>query len=663
MTPLVAVIRASLVLSDGTREMELADWPTGIWLEEFNPPIPANEDTYVTSPDMEGSVRTRTKPVNPVGTGKGWIGMDTAEEFWDMWDDFQDLLLSAHRNKGDLTYTPAGGETITYELEAIRFTEMPQDNLQPMRVGSFAFEFTSKPYGLLPEVQLVNDEALTGPIDKVTLSDVPGHVDARGRMVLTADDGIDRKDIEWGIAEYFDGADPINILADDLIVSGYSAVFDTAWLEGDVSSEWLAYCGLGAQAHRGLYRIKVVAQSGSLDTQVRLAWAVGSGPLRSNADNLAVIQVSNEPVELDLGLVYVPTDDGWTGQIETRNVVGVSALVLSQVFIIPADRHGRARAPFSNATPTTYDAADEFEQTVTGGSDPLNGKTARIGGNWATSGASGDFDVVEAVPFIHSGQAVRTAGPDPNTTEGRCAALGSVVTNCGVACDVKFTGLTVTSGVILGVMARFSDVDNFLMAVLGVGGGSLGSFSVLKLVGGTPTTLAETPGSPYLSGQNIVYKLGLTVDPTGQWVAYINGNESLSGQDSDLVTGSGTLDDGKVGIYDGSLGSGTLPTRIFDNFTAWVPPQDQVIWADHNASFTHDTVEREGEDGPPHGDVPHYEGNRFWIPPATRNDLTSRLVVRQDRNDLVTSPIGDEHDELVLNVYATPRVLLVSQVF
>jgi hypothetical protein len=70
--------------------------------------------------------------------------------FWDAVDNLQGMVESAHENKGTITYTPPGGEQVTYDLQSIQVTGMPQSGVMLLnRIVEVEVSFECLPYGRL----------------------------------------------------------------------------------------------------------------------------------------------------------------------------------------------------------------------------------------------------------------------------------------------------------------------------------------------------------------------------------------------------------------------------------------------------------------------------------------------------------------------------------
>lgn len=148
------------VLSDGLREYDLlAGGAVYVALEGLNLPIPAVEDTFAESSESEGRVRVRSRALNPEVTFTVFVRGADGQVFWDAIDDFQELVASAHRRKGTLVYEPpSGGSELTFDLESIRVTGLPQRSWELAQFrGSAEVTFETRPYARLEPKPVVLD--------------------------------------------------------------------------------------------------------------------------------------------------------------------------------------------------------------------------------------------------------------------------------------------------------------------------------------------------------------------------------------------------------------------------------------------------------------------------------------------------------------------------
>ena len=114
-----------------------------------------------------------------------------------------------------------------------------------------------------------------------------------------------------------------------------------------------------------------------------------------------------------------------------------------------------------------------------------------MGGAWDTSETSFDGTdfTVSGTPNFFVARAEFTDAANA----GRPALLGSAVTACGVQADMKFSTY-VGVALRLGVMARYTDISNYLLAALTLDYADLNSSRVVisKRVAGTNTVLGQS---------------------------------------------------------------------------------------------------------------------------------------------------------------------------
>jgi len=148
----------SLVLSDGTRSYDfLADGALVYAARDgIRLPVVAYENTYTEGSDSEGRTRIRSRATNSEAGGLTLYFRGTTNPlFWDAVDNLQELVESAHLNKGTLTFTPNGAsKSITFDLEAISVTDLPVKIEWGQRHAEATITFESKPYGRLPTQRL-----------------------------------------------------------------------------------------------------------------------------------------------------------------------------------------------------------------------------------------------------------------------------------------------------------------------------------------------------------------------------------------------------------------------------------------------------------------------------------------------------------------------------
>ena len=451
----------------------------------------------------------------------------------------------------------------------------------------------------------------------------------------------------------------------DLTLTGFagssttrSGSNSTNVFRGTLATSAVAVCGTGNESHVGSFRVFCRYWASGLGVRLRLVWRDGESPFSTNP--WVAPPAEDGWCESDLGLVSIPQavlgGQRWLGQIEAYSDVGGDTLDVDYLLLVPADHgFGKARRPASFETSTSFTARDGFDQTA----GALTGKTAPAGGVWAGHGDATDFTVETA-----GHTAERTAALDADLNTGRYAVLPASMAAQVAQVDFKHhrspsAGPTQESG----VLARYNDTNNYLMAVTRSVSGF--RFEVRKRVAGTVTVLWGTDAIP-VQPQDVWYTFRLAVDAQGRWAVWYyrqggggNAQPVAQGQDAVLATG-GTLATGVTGFYDANTGSSTW-TRSFDNMAAFVPVPDAICWASQSIEFRHDQTLREDLSGvyagPPHS----YRGAPFYLPPAGGANRTSRVSVLARRNDTETLTAANVTDGVSVRVYYRPRCLVVPR--
>jgi hypothetical protein len=536
----------------------------------------------------------------------------------------------------------------------------------------------------------MDDVKSAEPLTEFEIPDVKGHVPAEGRLVVTEGGAQSQAHFEWGLEarDYNRPVGPPLILdsaamipsAGDRIVgtnkydpyteptgTNYNSIQSTAL--SATTAVTVAFTN--ARFHTGTYKVKARVSSGSDGVRARLAYQVGVSRYIENPYVPPLVGGINQ--EIDLGTVIIPEavlgTHVWSGRIDAYSPeVPGATLVIDYLMFIPQERYGVARAPLVPVTPTTFSVLDSFQQT----SGALNGKALEIPTqNWATSGATGDFTVVDASNHVE-----RTAVSDANLNTGRYALGGT--TNYGaiqVQAEVTGAAVGVDDQSRLGVLARYVDANNWIIAVIqnytaGVGLSDRARLKVFKRVAGTVTQLGSKDlkdGSYFITERMVV----LSVDALGVWQAYaynVGSRQSstplLSGFDTDLAAG-GPLASGRVGLYDAYI-SASVRTRVFANFAAFASAQDVVMHPSRNLEVRADRTERESSGGGVWGRVPEYRGDRFLVPAAGDEGYVSRIAAKARRLNVdegladagvpLSSPFLVS-DPITVAVYLTPRYL------
>lgn len=256
---------------------------------------------------------------------------------------------------------------------------------------------------------------------------------------------------------------------------------------------------------------------------------------------------------------------------------------------------------------------------------------------WATTGDATDIAVEDTG---HTAQRTQVSDADINT--GRYAVAGSTVltdTVVDLLCKRSASASGASEVVRGGVLARYTDVNNWLMAVFNWDNTSspgTDTIKILKRQSGAVYELDSVAIPESFSWRRI----RLYVDRGGRMVVWadLGGGEALTrvwaGWDSALVTG-GALDDGKTGFYDAKTGA-TANTRNYDNFSVWIPSIDAVLFASQTARLTHREMLRKAPDGVAFGDIPIPIGDLPRIPVSGPERRPVQVCLKPSRGDFDT---------------------------
>ena len=658
---------AELTLSDGTRSIDfLSSATTYLAPEGLALPVVGREDTFSEGSDSEGRTRVRTRVTNPEGSFTVYLKGDNDSAFWDAVDDLQELVESAHRLKGTLTYVPPNGSQVTYDLEAVSLSGMPQNGVMlKVRHVEITVSFESKPYGRLAPVVIEPSASFSGPIDDLAITEVPGQVDALASLTLTDGSTAARNHVEVGVQHDYDPSDPEPLkLAAVTDISGLAAASNTRsgslstnTLRASITTTPVALCVADDQPHSGKWKVRTRVWPSAPQMRIRLAWRAGNAPFTRGQ----WITISGEDAwfDVDLGTVNIAELDSHTSdfRLEAAAASGFPSIDVDVIYLLPADNYTRLRGDTSQDVPTAaVVAADDFNAHAAGN---LAGKTADIGGTWSGAGDAEDF-------VTGTGYAYRGAISDSSWV-GRYEVCGSAVAACTVTADLYPRSWSLNTRR-LGLLARYTDADNFLIAYLEQGTEGDWWLYLQKEVATTQTSI----GSAYVPEveAGIYYTVGLSVDAAGNAQVYAAPTGQPLGlkisvtADSSLAT-SGALDDGKAGFYDENRTLSSLETRV-DNFTLVSNASGALIVnpainSDQSLVLSHNTALTENSSGTGYGTTPIREGRYLTLPPSTRTDRQSRIVVKARRQD------GDEGfsdtgtaDAITGSVSVTPRVHLLG---
>lgn len=643
---------------------------------------------FAENPDGNGAPLVRTPPTdNMPGTARIEIlPQDTMAEAIDAINAIDHKFASAEELIGGLecTWTPAdsGRSATVYVLQG-QITDRPI-----VVEGDDAGYFLSAPVIMLEFVcdpSFYEDEVAhtavtsTDPLILVELADVGGVLPARARMVVTDIEGTRREDLEFGLEQrLYDDADPQPLFIDsaDLDISGFTGALATRTgaYNGATNNvvaatalvpTWQTVAGLSVE-NAGAFRVKLGVWAESDDVRFRLRYRAGDAPFSTAAGVVSVAApVAGELCEVDVGTIDLPEGLGGELRFEIKSATPGEDGEIDYVVLMPTQVYGRARAPKSQEDSVTAITAYD-SGTTHADATALHTLAAPVGGNWDKAG-----DAVGLTTESDDATFRRSELSDASLYTGSYTYLdGADQDAVSVQADVSlpsFSGQTLQKTIAGGVLARFVDTNNWLMAVIYLQELTyVGSFKhswlyLYKRVAGTLSALGNYGLNPYahISGFHTV-KVG--VDENGDVSVYSAAQGSDLGSakisvtgDSDLATG-GALEDGKIGIYDATdLASGTH-VRKYTNFLASAVAAGEihtnaVIHPGQACEITSFEAVRDSSDGTKVGRIPVYRGSRFWVPPAGDSDRVSRLAVKVRQGDLTLEKAQGLTDETQVQVF------------
>lgn len=497
---------------------------------------------------------------------------------------------------------------------------------------------------------------------------VPGDVPALGRLVVDEDDGDDQACVVWGVrSRYYDAAATAGLFWQAEALTAVSASAATAagpsgasgsgsnTIEADaLTTEWQdvlkSTVGSTYWTHVGAYRVLARVQADTTNTgtvEVRGSW--GLGDLTTYTAGEAQATVAGAWVLCDLGVVVIPAGTArWEFRLQAKSSVNGEDVFVDWLLLVPVDESsGVAEVPSADTILTTL-VHDTFEQA----SGNLDGKTPSptTDGNWAESTA-GSF-TIDATNDV----AQRTStGDTAGLANAKFAVASTALTGSWASVEVtpaSAAGTDFTGGVLL----RYVDASNWL--AVGVQQSASAGWVRLvayKRVSGTVSLLGASDyrmasGGTTFRVRATAFARGLVTSDLGFDGTPVIG---LSVTDADLVT-AGTLDDGKVGIFD-HYPSATACTRQYDNFQGGTASSNAACFASQSIEIAHDGVTREDAAGAVWGPITP-KGDLLLLPPAGREGRTCQVVVKMSRAKLGTA--GDSAaDDLSAKLYATPRYL------
>lgn len=605
-----------------------------------------------------------------------------------------EMLQEAERRGEDglpCSYTGADGATTwTWYLLLGEADDLPVDHDS----GYFAkspvlnIRMTRKPALYAPEV---TGPTVTSslPVITLTVPDVPGDLPAEGRVEITdmatqarrfAEIGLECRYLAEETAANGGTAPSLLIDSDDLVTSGYSGSGSTQSGAYDPNASGnstvsvalrpspTVIASTGNQKHIGTFRVRARVYSTTTDFALRLAYQAGDGPMRPNP--YASPQVSSVFTDIDLGIITIdPAVAGtqrWTGRLEGYSVGGATVHVDYLRLIPCGEWYAKARA--GEPTGSAIDQAlDGFTSTTAG--NTLNGRTPLLGAAWVTSGAATDFTFAD---FNTEEQVTRATSNDGGSTiaSGRFGVLGSSLADTQVKARtyIDATHNAASAGAVeTGVVARFTDANNFIAAYIGTSytiGVPSTRLKLFAVAGGTP--IANLQSAPLAGAVDrwqdwayvklVVYASGIAtasvLDSTGSPIG-----ASLTFAHTALAT-SGTIASGKAGLIDRNA-TGTVLARYHDDVSVQTPPQEQiVIYSGRELELASNGARRADSTGTYYGQPPIVRGDDFRLPPEGAAGRSSRIAASVRRYDSDIAEDAGLTDSTKLQVFYRPRYLV-----
>jgi hypothetical protein len=683
LSPGAATAFESLVFN-GT---ELND-DSSYYVEDFQCPPPPKRQEWISGIDADSSqllrrpfvdkrqVTIRLRQVQQPDRNTALAKIATIIDY------IQEAELKAETGGVPLVWTPGtSSKSFTFNVLSGELTDIPISNSSEPDIG-WLFNFPVITFRLDCEGPALGSwvtNAVTvtnsNPLQTVTLSNIPGDLPAQAVIRLTDAASQTRLHGEVALRSRYDDGSAFQINSSSLVTSGFagssttrSGSYNTNVIRATLTTSTpVAICGVGNQSHVGTYKVRariypVIGTGLPDDLQVRLSYKDGDSSLQSN-DYVTCPGGTAAWSDVDLGYITITEavsgTQRWTGQIEAYSTTAGDTLDVDYIQLLPAgEGYGKARAPLTLSVPATFSARDEFDQSA----GNLTGKTAAAGGTWVVLTGS-DTDDFTIDTSGHTAQ--RTAVSDTGTIfggtyPGRAVGLDLNLAATGAQMDWK---ASVDQTAVRGLLARVVDANNFLAVTVHANATGYSTIRIRKFVASVGTLLQlvfPVPTTAFTNWQ----RLSLVVDAGGRyglWMGPQGGGQSLvvSGSDSALATG-GALATGDVYLYD-EQATGTAVTRNYDNFFAWAPAANAVVFSGRSAEIRYDVAQRADSTGTYWGPIPSYRGAHMFLPQAGSANRTCTVVAKARRNDIDAFPDDQVTDSTTLTVDYRPRYYAIPR--
>lgn len=516
------------------------------------------------------------------------------------------------------------------------------------------------------EVDL-GDNISTTPTLIWTDTGIVGNYPGRLRIVVDNDSASNLNGLIWGIrSRHYNASAAARLTYPETELTAQATTIGANWTPMWITDRDSGTAPTGALVHTGTYRF-FARVNVTLPTELRLVWDVGDTTLPTENPPVTVGDSSGigQSYMADLGEVQLsPNPSGahrWRGIVQARvasNLAGVS-MNIHEIYLVPVDEgFGILRASiYGDAGLVQYSARDEFNQSA----GSLSGKVAPIGGTWAGAGDADDFTMDTGTSTVQ-----RAAVSDSAVDNGRFGILGSTnYTTTAVQVDVKRTVISTDVNTWTGVLARTTDASNYFTA-------HLGSATVpprlrvrVELAGSV--IFEHSVPIPFAYGVNQWATVQAFIDTLGRFYVYAfptgatpygNTTAFIAGQASQLATGGGTLASGKPGIYDSHIAA-IASTRNYDNFAAWVPVSDAVIYPSQSVELRTQGMFREDSSGAAWGPVSHIVGDLPRIPASGLEGRTVEFFLKASTGDFLTSQDVDQTPDISARPFYRPSWVTV----
>jgi hypothetical protein len=433
----------------------------------------------------------------------------------------------------------------------------------------------------------------------------------------------------------------VEILGAGNLATDANAIGGEALTVTPVLPVWTTVDILEDLPHSGSYRIRLRTKGGEDDSQFvsRVVWRSGSGQWKDLGGRVETPDATNY-YDLDAGALYKYDSASTIDlRVDVKSTASSSQTYsLNGLTITPTNHYSVSRGVPIEAPATGAVGFDDFNTlTDLASLDNSDGggtnRTAPQGGTWQEAGSGA---ATEWVKFTYGVLRQIANDSTSNLGTGHYAYLTdgtSATTYDDVEVVVKgsldHVGSTTTQ-TILGAIARFTDANNWLMACVRHRRKSDGTyvtyFAAYKRVTSTITQLDQKTVPEYVRDGT---QITISADATGNWEARLGPdyNALLEGNDSDLASPAGAIDEGKVGMYSliqsSSAPSRTFVTELNAYGSATTSTFTDVIRDDGIGVITSENAYAAAAGGTTPVDFTP-QGSRLWIPPGA-GEITAKV--------------------------------------